>query len=229
MLNVLIVEDNMQISIHLANAINSQAVRCVGILNEGTKVYQKVKELKPDVLILDLKMPGKNGLEILSELQTDKKIKTKVFIYSGEIEYISLARGYQCVDRFFSKLTPAEEISRVLESLVEEISNKNTEDKIIDILFKLGFTYSLKGTKLINDCILYSIVENEDNIKNIYTEIAKQNGENMYTIKSDINTAIKKMWKYTDKTRTRRILRLGETEKPSNKSVISMVKYYIVN
>ena len=51
----------------------------------------------------------------------------------------------------------------------------------------------------------------------------------MYTIKSDINTAIKKMWKYTDKTRTRKILRLGETEKPSNKSVISMVKYYIVN
>lgn len=192
-------------------------------------MYQQVKELKPDVLILDLKMPGKNGLEILDEIQADRKIKTKVFIYSGVMEYISIAREYKCVDRFFSKLTPAEEISRILESLVEEISNKNTEDKIIDILFKLGFTYSLKGTKLINDCILYSIVENEDNIKNIYAEIARQNGENMYTIKSDINTAIKKMWKYTDKARTRRILRLGETEKPSNKSVISMVKYYIVN
>lgn len=229
MLNVLIAEDNMQISIHLANSINSEDVRCVGILNEGNKVYQTIKDLKPDVVILDLKMPGKNGIEILDEIQADKKIKTKIFIYSGEMEYISLAREYQCVDRFFSKLTPAEEISRVLESLVEEISNKNTEDKIIDILFKLGFTYSLKGTKLINDCILYSIIENEDNIKNIYAEIARQNGENMYTIKSDINTAIKKMWKYTDKTRTRRILRLGETEKPSNKSVISMVKYYIVN
>ena len=229
MLNVLIAEDNMQISVHLANIINTKTVRCVGILNEGTKVYQQVKELKPDVLILDLKMPGKNGLEILDEIQADRKIKTKVFIYSGEMEYISLAREYKCVDRFFSKLTPAEEISRILESLVEEISNKNTEDKIIDILFKLGFTYSLKGTKLINDCILYSIVENEDNIKNIYAEIARQNGENMYTIKSDINTAIKKMWKYTDKARTRRILRLGETEKPSNKSVISIVKYYIVN
>ena len=229
LLNVLIAEDNMQISVHLANIINTKTVRCIGILNEGTKVYQQVKELKPDVLILDLKMPGKNGIEILDELQTDKKIKTKVFIYSGEMEYISLARGYKCVDRFFSKLTPAEEIARELEGMVEQISNKNTGDKIMDILFKLGFTYSLKGTRFINDCILYSIVENEDNIKNIYAEIAKKKGENMHTIKSDINTAINNMWKCTDRTKTRRILRLGEYDKPSCKDVISMVKYYVAN
>ena len=142
---------------------------------------------------------------------------------------MTLAREYKCVDRFFSKLTPAEEIARELEGMVEQISNKNTGDKIIDILFKLGFTYSLKGTRFINDCILYSIVEDEDNIKNIYTEIAKKKGENMHTIKSDINTAINNMWKYTDRTKTRRILRLGECDKPSCKDVISMVKYYVAN
>lgn len=229
MLNVLIAEDNIQISVHLSNMINTENVRCIGILNEGTKVYEKIEELNPDVLILDLKMPGKNGLEILKEIELNKKIKTKVFIYSGEMKYMTLAREYKCVDRFFSKLTPAEEISRVLDGMVEQISKKNTGDKIIDILFKLGFTYSLKGTRFINDCILYSIVEDEDNIKNIYAEIAKKKGENMNTIKSDINTAINNMWKYTDRAKTRRILRLGEYEKPSCKDVISMVKYYVAN
>lgn len=229
MLNVLIVEDNLQISVHLSNMINTKNVRCIGILNEGTKVYQKLKELNPDVVILDLKMPGMNGLKILDEIEADKKIKTKVFIYSGEMKYMALAREYKCIDRFFSKLTPAEEIARELEEMVERILNKNTGDKIIDILFKLGFTYSLKGTRFINDCILYSIVEDEDNIKNIYAEIAKKKGKNMHTIKSNINTAINNMWKYTDKTRTRKILRLGECDKPSCKDVISMVKYYVVN
>ena len=145
------------------------------------------------------------------------------------MKYMALARKYTFIERFFSKLTPAEEIAKVLEDLVEEISNKNTGDKIIDILFKLGFTYSLKGTRLINDCILYSIVENEDNIKNIYNEMAKRKGENIYTIKSDINTAINNMWKYTDKAKARRILRLGDYDKPSSKNVISMVKYYVEN
>lgn len=229
MLNVLIAEDNIQISVHLSNSINTKNVRCVGILNEGTKVYQKLKDLNPDVLILDLKMPGKNGLEILEKIQEDKKIKTKVFIYSGEMEYMALARKYTCIEKFFSKLTPAEEIAKELEDMVEEISNKNTGDKIIDILFKLGFTYSLKGTRLINDCILYSIVENEDNINNIYNEMAKRKGENIHTIKSDINTDINNMWKYTDRTKARRILRLGDYDKPSSKSVISMVKYYVSN
>lgn len=229
MLNVLIAEDNMQISVHLSNMINTENVRCIGILNEGTKVYERIEELNPDVLILDLKMPGKNGLEILKEIEANKKIKTKVFIYSGEMKYMTLAREYKCVDRFFSKLTPAEEISRELEGMVEQISNKNTGDKIIDILFKLGFTYSLKGTRFINDCILYSIVEDEDNIKNIYVEIAKRKGENMHTIKSDINTAINNMWKYTDRAKTRKILRLGEYDKPSCKDVISMIKYYVAN
>ena len=228
MLNVLIAEDNIQISVHLSNSINTKNVRCVGILNEGTKVYQKLKDLNLDVLILDLKMPG-NGLEILEKIQEDKKIKTKVFIYSGEMEYMALARKYTCIEKFFSKLTPAEEIAKELEDMVEEISNKNTGDKIIDILFKLGFTYSLKGTRLINDCILYSIVENEDNINNIYNEMAKRKGENIHTIKSDINTAINNMWKYTDRTKARRILRLGDYDKPSSKSVISMVKYYVSN
>lgn len=229
MLNVLIAEDNMQISVHLSNCINTKTVRCVGILNEGTKVYQKVKELNPDILILDLKMPGKNGLEILKEIEADCKVKTKIFIYSGEFEYMTLARKYKCIDKFFSKLTPAEEIARELEGMVEQISNKNTGDKIIEILFKLGFTYSLKGTRFINDCILYSIVENEDNIKNIYEEIAKQKGENIHTIKSNINTAINNMWKYTDRNKVRRILRLGECDRPSSKGIISMVKYYVIN
>ena len=228
MVNVLIAEDNVSTSIHLSNAINTRKnVKCVGILNEGTKVYQRVKELKPDVLILDLKMPDKNGIEILKEIQEDKSIKTKVIIYSGEMEYMALVKNYDCIIRFFSKIAPAEEVARELEKMEDVVSHNKTGEKIYDILFKIGFTYSLKGTKLINDCILYSIVENEDNLKKIYSEIARQKGENVHTVKSDINTAIKNMWRFGDRTKTRKILRLGENDNPSSKDVISMVKYYV--
>lgn len=229
MLNVLIAEDEMRISVHLSNAINTENVRCIGILNEGTKVYQRIKELKPDALILDLKMPGKNGIDILREIENDEKIQTRVIVYSGYTSYIAQARDYKCVDRYFTKMTPAEEISRVLEKMVEDVAKKKTKDKIFDILLNLGFPYSLQGTKFMNECILYSIVEDEDNIKNIYEEIARRKGKNVHTIKSDINTAIKSMWRYGDKVKTRKILRLGDMDKPSSKGIISMIKYYVVN
>lgn len=80
-----------------------------------------------------------------------------------------------------------------------------------------------------NDCILCSIIEDEDNINNIYLKIAKQKGQNVHTLKSDINTAISSMWRYTDKNKTREILRLGDWDKPSSKGIISMVKYHITN
>lgn len=104
MLSVLIAEDNVPISIHLANSINIQkSMKCIGILNEGTKVYQRIKELDPDILILDLKIPGKDGLQVLEEIQTDKSVKTKVIIYSGEMEYMALIRKFECVERFSQK------------------------------------------------------------------------------------------------------------------------------
>lgn len=39
MLNILIAEENVPISVRLSNTINNRDVRCVGILNKGTKVY----------------------------------------------------------------------------------------------------------------------------------------------------------------------------------------------
>lgn len=50
----------------------------------------------------------------------------------------------------------------------------------------------------------------------------------MHTIKSDINTAIENMWRFTDKNKTRKILRIGEYDKPSCKGIVTMIKYYII-
>lgn len=40
----------------------------VGEAADGVEAVERVKELKPDVLLLDLMMPRKNGLEVLKEL-----------------------------------------------------------------------------------------------------------------------------------------------------------------
>lgn len=227
MLNVMIAEDNVQVSVHLSNNINTKDVRCIDIENEGTRVYRKIKELKPDLLLLDLKMPGENGIQILEKITNDKEIKTEVIIYSGENEYMSLVKGYECVTMFISKITPTQEVGRRIQLIADERLNKKVENKVSDILMKIGFSYTMKGTRLLSDCIIYSIKQESENINDIYKYIAEEKKCNTYTIKSDIYTAINAMWKYTDKEKTRKILRIGECDRPSAKLVISMVKYYI--
>ncbi|PIW10105.1 MAG: hypothetical protein COW37_04295, partial [Caldiserica bacterium CG17_big_fil_post_rev_8_21_14_2_50_35_7] len=45
------------------------------IATDGNEALAKIKELKPDLVLLDLVMPGKDGFEVLEELQSDKGLK----------------------------------------------------------------------------------------------------------------------------------------------------------
>ena len=45
----------------------------VEIANDGNEVLEKVEEFKPDVIILDILMPNKNGIDTLKHLKKDNK------------------------------------------------------------------------------------------------------------------------------------------------------------
>ncbi|MGE5631264.1 MAG: response regulator [Caulobacteraceae bacterium] len=53
--------------------------KVVGQASNGMETIQKVKELKPDVLLLDINMPVMNGIKALKKLKEDG-IATKVII-----------------------------------------------------------------------------------------------------------------------------------------------------
>ena len=44
----------------------------VGEAKNGTEVLDLVRELQPDILLLDLKMPGLDGLSALQRIQNQK-------------------------------------------------------------------------------------------------------------------------------------------------------------
>lgn len=44
--------------------------------SNGTEVVRKVRETRPDVVILDLMLPDRNGFEILKELKNDPDLKS---------------------------------------------------------------------------------------------------------------------------------------------------------
>lgn len=42
-------------------------IRIIGEASEGEKALQLINEMKPDVAVLDIDMPNRNGLEILKK------------------------------------------------------------------------------------------------------------------------------------------------------------------
>jgi DNA-binding NarL/FixJ family response regulator len=65
---VLLVDDNREI-LDRAAAVLSPAYLIVGSVSNGAAALESVRELRPDVVVLDVSMPGMSGLEVAHHLR----------------------------------------------------------------------------------------------------------------------------------------------------------------
>jgi CheY-like chemotaxis protein len=65
-MKILIVDDNLSIRKVLSALFEAQGHRVVGALEDGSRLFDCIKENSPDLVCLDYHLPGKNGLELLA-------------------------------------------------------------------------------------------------------------------------------------------------------------------
>jgi CheY-like chemotaxis protein len=72
---VLIVEDSATERLFIENILsNSNYIEVVGTANSGKEAITKVKQLKPDVITMDIVLPDMNGIDITNEIMKTKPI-----------------------------------------------------------------------------------------------------------------------------------------------------------
>jgi len=81
MIRVMLVDDHAVVREGYRRLIEKhQQISVVAEAPDGQSAYRLYKELKPDVVVLDLSMPGKGGLEVLRQLrQWDGRARILVF------------------------------------------------------------------------------------------------------------------------------------------------------
>jgi DNA-binding NarL/FixJ family response regulator len=52
---------------------------------DGVQALDAVRRLQPDVLVLDIRMPGKDGLQVARELQAEK-LPSRVVLLAAELD-----------------------------------------------------------------------------------------------------------------------------------------------
>jgi DNA-binding NarL/FixJ family response regulator len=81
LIRVLIADDHEMVREGLKLMLDDVGdVQIVGEAGDGTEVIRLVDELEPEVVLLDLKMPGMHGLEVLSLLRGRSPDKPRVVI-----------------------------------------------------------------------------------------------------------------------------------------------------
>ena len=64
-------------------------IKVIAEANDGVECMNALKETKPDVLLLDINMPNKNGIQVLSDIRR-KKLPVKILMLTlhNEVEYL---------------------------------------------------------------------------------------------------------------------------------------------
>jgi two-component system invasion response regulator UvrY len=87
-----------------------------GKAKNGVEALKMVKELRPDVLVLDISMPDKSGIEVLQEIRKDDRSTTIImFTIDPQLREYSLNAG---ADYFLSKNEIAE-LVEIFQQLLE--------------------------------------------------------------------------------------------------------------
>jgi len=88
---VMIVEDEPSLIFTLRDTLESEGYDVV-VVEDGTLVMQAVAETKPDLMILDLMLPGRSGFDICKDLR-DKKITFPIIMLTARDQEIDKVTG----------------------------------------------------------------------------------------------------------------------------------------
>jgi len=119
-MRVLIVDDSnivcerlQQMLMHIAD------IEIVGQAHNAQDAITSISESNPEVVILDIRLPGLNGIDVLKDIR-DKKLPIRVIMLTN---YPYPQYRKKCeelgADYFFDKVAEIEEIPNVIEELAK--------------------------------------------------------------------------------------------------------------
>lgn len=118
MAKILIVDDSRTSRNILKGILESAGHEVVGEAVNGEEGYLKYKELKPDLVTMDITMPTMDGIEALKLIKRDEAAKVVMITAAGQKEKMMDALKYGAAE-FLTKPFNDAEVVKVIENTLE--------------------------------------------------------------------------------------------------------------
>lgn len=92
-LRILIADDEAVIRLGLRTMLEAQGYRVVGEAADGARVLDLVAKLRPDLVFLDIKMPGMDGLQAARRLMSERAVPAVILTAYGDREFVEAAKN----------------------------------------------------------------------------------------------------------------------------------------
>ena len=147
---VVIAEDEAIVRLDLKEIMEEEGYEVVGETGRGDEAVELVRDLRPDLAILDIKMPGLDGLEVARQISADRLCGVLILTAFSQRDFVEEARdagalAYLVKPFQKSELIPAIELaigrfrelaalSAEVQSLEEQLETRKVVDRAKGVL-----------------------------------------------------------------------------------------------
>jgi DNA-binding response OmpR family regulator len=212
-LSVLFVEDEKELREALESAIGDEFSQFI-VARDGEDGLKKFKKFKPDIVITDIMMPIRNGLEMAKEIKKLSR-ETPVIVLSAFSEKEKLLKAIDVgIDKYLIKPIDPDELMVTLHFIAKDLLSLNQVitlgdgfdfDKSRKVLVKDGNTIPLTKKEL----LFISILVKNLGVFVLHEEIKKYVWTNKKVTDSAIRTFIKRIREKTSKEFIKNVPGLG--------------------
>jgi two-component system phosphate regulon response regulator OmpR len=128
--SVLLVDDDEKLCKLLREYLEDYGFQVL-TLGDGTSVVKTIREKSPDIIILDIMLPGKNGLDVLKEIRTEFSMPVIMLTAKGEDadRIVGLELG---ADDYLPKPFNPRELLARMKAVLRRMSSRDTGETAQD-------------------------------------------------------------------------------------------------
>lgn len=156
---VVIIEDEPE-SLSLLRSLlkESGLVKIAGTSNDPFVAVELIIRIKPDIVFLDIKMPGKSGFEVLDDLHKESSVNPFVIFTTAYDEYAIKAFEYAAFDYLLKPIEPGRLNETIIRYRERGISPEKQKTPLLIESFRKLLYRNISGFIIIDPAEIVYIV-----------------------------------------------------------------------
>ena len=121
MINVMLADDHVLIREGIKQLLEFDgSMKVIEEASDGIECLEKLKNVRPDILLLDINMPNMNGIDVLKELkENNDPVKVLILTVHSEVEYLVKAVDIGA-NGYILKDSGSVELKQAINTVIDE-------------------------------------------------------------------------------------------------------------